>query len=163
MQGYTPVYTDVKKLNPRCQRRDLTTAASMSTFTAANLLNITVGAESKTVGHFQDELQGPYGTLRLHGAGHYSMGGDGSDVFTSLNDPAFYQHHAMVDRVYWMWQILHPKEANKVNGTITFRNNPPSREGTVDDLLNMGKLGPAIPIKDVLNTMGGTPLCYIYR
>ncbi|KAL2193832.1 hypothetical protein P885DRAFT_44270 [Corynascus similis CBS 632.67] len=162
MQGYTPVFTDVKRLNPRCQRRDLTTAASMSTFTAANLLNVTVGPASATVGHFQDELQGPYGTLRLHGAGHYAMGGDGSDVFTSLNDPAFYLHHAMLDRIYWIWQILHPAEANKVNGTITFRNNPPSREGTVDDLLDMGKLGPAISIKDTLNTLGGTPLCYIY-
>ncbi|KAK4154903.1 hypothetical protein C8A00DRAFT_42372 [Chaetomidium leptoderma] len=154
MQGYSPVFTD---------RRDLTTAASTSTFTAENLLNVTIGAASATVGTFQDELQGPLGTLRLHGAGHYAMGGDGSDVFTSLNDPAFYLHHAMVDRLYWIWQVLHPAVANTVNGTITFRNNPPSRPGRVDDLLEMGELGPAIPIKDVLNTLGGTPLCYIYR
>jgi len=162
MQGYTPVFTDVKHFNPRCQRRDLTTAASTSTFTAENLLNVTTGPASATVGTFQDELQGPLGTLRLHGAGHYAMGGDGSDVFTSLNDPAFYLHHAMVDRLYWIWQALHPAEAGKVNGTITFRDNPPSRPGTVDDLLDMGRLGPAIPIRDVLDTLGGTPLCYIY-
>ncbi|KAK5659981.1 hypothetical protein OQA88_13447 [Cercophora sp. LCS_1] len=162
MQNYTPVFTDVKRLDPRCQRRDLTTAAPISTFTAENLLNVTVGAASATIGHFQDELQGPCGTLRLHGAGHYAMGGDGSDVYTSLNDPAFYLHHAMVDRVYWMWQVLHPAEANKVNGTITFRNNPPSREGTVDDLLEVGRLGEAVTIKDVLDTLGGTPFCYVY-
>ena len=162
MQGYVPVYTDVRVRNPRCQRRDLTAAASASTFTAANLLNLTVGPASRSVGHFQDELQGAYGTLRIHGAGHYAMGGDGSDVFTSLNDPAFYQHHAMVDRLYWIWQVLHPAEANAVNGTITFRNNPPSRNGTVEDLLDMGKLGPAVQIKDVLSTMGAGPLCYIY-
>ncbi|KAK4210225.1 hypothetical protein QBC37DRAFT_390655 [Rhypophila decipiens] len=162
MQGYTPVFTDVKAYNPRCQRRDLTMAASTSTFTASNLLNVTLGLASATVGHFQDELQGSLGTLRLHGAGHYAMGGDGSDVFTSLNDPAFYLHHAMIDRVYWIWQLLHPAEANKVNGTITFRNNPPSRVGTVNDWLDMGKLGPQVQIKDVLNTLGGGPLCYIY-
>ncbi|KAK3291590.1 uncharacterized protein B0H64DRAFT_248391 [Chaetomium fimeti] len=162
MQGYTPVVTDVKHLNPRCQRRDLTMAASTSTFTAENLLNVTLGPASATIGHFQDELQGTYGTLRLHGAGHHAMGGDGGDVFTSPNDPAFYLHHAMVDRLFWIWQILHPAEANKVNGTITFRNTPPSREGTVDDMLDMRGLGPAIPIKDVFNTLGGTPLCYIY-
>lgn len=161
MQGYVPTYNSVKVLNPRCQRRDLTMAASTSTFTASNLLNVTIGPASQTVGHFQDELQGPYGTLRLHGAGHYAMGGDGSDVFTSLNDPAFYQHHAMVDRLYWMWQVLHPLEANKVNGTITFRNTPPSRNGTIEDFLDVGKLGAPIKIKDVLNTMGGT-MCYIY-
>lgn len=162
MQGYTPVYADVKTYNPRCQRRDLTMAASTSTFTTSNLLNISIGPASQSIGHFQDELQGPYGTLRLHGAGHYAMGGDGSDVFTSLNDPAFYLHHAMIDRVYWIWQVLHPVEANTVNGTITFRNNPPSRNGTVEDYLEMGNLGPAVQIKDVLNTIGGSPLCYIY-
>ena len=163
MQGYAPVFTDVKDLNTRCLRRDLTMAASISTFTADNLLNVTVGAASANVGTFQDELQGPLGTLRLHGAGHYSMGGDGSGVFTSLNDPAFYLHHAMLDRVYWVWQLLHSDEANKVSGTLTIRNNPPSRPGTVDDLLDLGKLGPAISIKDVLNTLGGTPLYYIYQ
>ena len=162
MQGYTPVYTDVKSYNPRCQRRDLTMAASTSAFTFANLLNVTRGEASVTVGHFQDELQGPLGTLRMHGAGHYAMGGDGSDVFTSLNDPAFYLHHAMMDRLYWIWQALHPAEAGRVNGTVTFRNNPPSREGTVDDFLDMGKLGPAVRIGDVLDTLGGTPLCYVY-
>lgn len=161
MQGYLPIYSDVEVLNTRCQRRDLTMAASTSTFTAENLLNVTVGPASASIGHFQDELQGPYGTLRLHGAGHYAMGGDGSDVFTSLNDPAFYLHHAMIDRMYWIWQVLHPAEAYKLNGTITFRNNPPSRNGTVDDLLEVGKLGAHVPIKDVLNTLGGT-LCYIY-
>jgi tyrosinase len=162
MQGYTPVFTDVKHLNTRCPRRDLTMAASTSTFTAFNLLNLTVGDASATIGTFQDELQGPLGTLRIHGAGHYSMGGDGSDVFTSLNDPAFYLHHAMIDRLYWIWQVLHPDEANKLNGTVTFRNNPPSRLGTVDDLLEVGKLGPWLPIKDVLNTIGGSPMCYVY-
>jgi len=149
--------------NPDAWRQAVAeTHAMLVTLTAANLLNITVGPAAQSVGHFQDELQGPFGTLRLHGAGHYAMGGDGSDVFTSLNDPAFYLHHAMVDRVYWIWQVLHPAKANTVNGTITFRNNPPSRNGTVNDWLEMGALGPSKQIKDVLNTMGGSPLCYIY-
>lgn len=98
MRGYTPVMKNQLDYNPRCMRRDLTKAAS-ATFTNSNLLNITVGEASATVGLFQEELQGPLGTLRMHGAGHYAMGGDGSDVFSSLNDPAFYLHHAMIDRV----------------------------------------------------------------
>jgi tyrosinase len=162
MDGMGQVVTDIKSLNTRCQRRDLNTAATTLTFTAANLLNLTLGPASATVGSFQDELQGPLGTLRIHGAGHYAVGGDGSDVFTSLNDPSFYLHHAMIDRLYWIWQALHPLEANAISGTITFRNNPPSRDGNVDDLLDMGKLGAHIPIRNVLNTLGGTPLCYIY-
>jgi tyrosinase len=37
----------------------------------------------------------------MHAAGHFSIGGDGGDVFSSPNDPAFFLHHAMVDRVWW--------------------------------------------------------------
>ena len=162
MQGYLPLSKDVKAANPRCQRRDLTAAAATRSFTGERLYNVMLGKDSHSVGAFQDELQGANGTLRMHGAGHYSMGGDGSDVFTSLNDPAFYLHHAMVDRLYWTWQVLHPEGAGTINGTITFRNTPPSREGTLDDVLNLGRLAPGRPIRDMLDVLGGTPLCYIY-
>lgn len=148
--------------NPRCQRRDLTVAAA-SRFKVEYLYDLLVGEYSTSIGSFQDEFQSPPGTLRLHGAGHYSMGGDGSDVFSSLNDPAFYQHHAMVDRVYWMWQALHPHLANTINGTQTIRNVPPSDNATVDDPLNVGVLGEHLPIKNMFNTLGNTPLCYIYE
>lgn len=114
------------------------------------------------------------------------------DSVNIVNDPAFYLHHAMVDRVsrpsaprgrvaclevtvadggcslasqiYWIWQALHPEIANAVEGTLTYRNRMPyaSRDGTVDDLLDMGVLGKHRPIKDVLDTLGNTPLCYIY-
>lgn len=161
MQGYLPVMKTQQDYNPRCQRRDLTIDAS-ARFTFTNLYEILIGKYSKTIGDFQDELQGPYGTLRMHGAGHYAMGGDGSDVFSSLNDPAFYQHHAMIDRVYWMWQALHWNKYNTINGTITFRNTPPSREALVTDPLDVGVLAPHLPIKDMFDTLGGSPLCYIY-
>ena len=161
MQGYEPVMTNQLDYNPRCQRRDLTNAAS-AYFTNKNLWEVLLGPHSISIGHFQDELQGPYGTLRMHGAGHYAMGGDGSDVFSSLNDPAFYQHHAMVDRLYWIWQALHPQIADTINGTRTFRNQPPSPDATVDDPLDVGVLGEHLPIKSMLDTLGNDPLCYIY-
>jgi tyrosinase len=161
MNGYFPVMKTQLDYNPRCQRRDLTNEAA-SRFTLDALYDILLGNHSQTVGLFQDELQGPYGTIRMHGAGHYSMGGDGSDVFTSLNDPAFYQHHAMLDRVYWMRQALHPNIANTINGTRTFRDTPPSANATVDDLLDVGVLGKHLPIKNMFETLGNDPLCYIY-
>lgn len=162
MNGYEPKMTNQLDYNPRCQRRDFTKAAA-ARFTDQSLYDILAGANSSSVGAFQDELQGPYGTLRMHGAGHYTMGGDGSDVFSSLNDPAFYQHHAMVDRVYWIWQALHPEQAMTINGTRTFRDTPPSGNATVDDLLNVGILAKHRPIKDMLDTLGNSPLCYIYE
>jgi tyrosinase len=162
MQGYEPVQPNQLAYNPRCQRRDLTHEAA-ARFTDQALYDLLAGEHSTSIGRFQDEFQGPFGTLRMHGAGHYAMGGDGSDVFSSLNDPAFYQHHAMVDRVYWMWQALHPELSRTINGTRTFRDTPPSANATIDDLLDMGVLGEHLPIKDMLDTLGNTPLCYIYE
>jgi tyrosinase len=162
MDNLLPVMKNQLDYNPRCQRRDLTNQAA-ATFTSDALFELLGGGHSHTIGQFQDEFQSAVGTLRMHGAGHFSMGGDGSDVFSSLNDPAFYQHHAMLDRVYWMWQALHPQEAKTIEGTRTMKNSPPSANATVDDPLNIGVLGEHLPIKDVFDTLGNSPLCYIYE
>lgn len=71
---------------------------------------------------------------------------------------------SFASQVYWVWQALHPEIAETIEGTLTYRNRNPyaSRNGTVDDLLDMGVLGEHRPIKDVFDTLGNTPLCYIY-
>jgi len=90
------------------------------------------------------------------------MGGDGTDLYSSVNDPVFWLHHAMLDRIYWIWQTLHPREANEVTGTLTLSNKPPTRNATIDEPLVLGVNGKTVKIRDVLNTLGGSPLCYIY-
>jgi tyrosinase len=148
--------------NPRCLRRDVT-STPMSDMNAANLLNITIGQASHSISLFQDELQGrfPDGFIGMHAAGHFVAGGDASDVFSSPSDPTFFLHHAMVDRVWWVWQVLHPSIANTIAGTITMGNNPPSRQAVVSDILNMGVVGKSIPIRDSFDTLSN-PFCYIY-
>ena len=164
MQGFTDLAVDITDYNPRCVRRDLSSYITKKWFTTANLLNVTVGAASKTHRDFWAEIQGRYpdGFLGLHTSGHYTMGGDATDLYSSVNDPAFWLHHAMLDRIYWIWQILHPLEANKIAGTLTLQNKPPSRDATIDDLLDLGVNAKTLKIRDMLNTLGGTPLCYIY-
>lgn len=150
--------------NPRCLRRDLTMASTTRFLTTASLLNITVGAASGSVAAFQDELQAARTApdfQGLHGAGHYAMGADGTDVYSSLNDPAFWLHHAMVDRVYWLWQALHPRQAATIAGGTVMRE-PASPPGTLDDPLDMRGLADHPPLRDLLDTLGGSPLCYIY-
>lgn len=45
--------------------------------------------------------------LGVHGGGHFIISGDpGGDAFISPGDPAFYAHHAQIDRIYWIWQML---------------------------------------------------------
>lgn len=100
----------------------------------------------------------------MHGAGHYSIGGDAGDVYSSPVDPVFFLHHAMVDKLYWLWQALHPEQANTIAGTITIGNRPPSRDATLEDLIQTNWLNvDDTPIGDLTNTLGKTPLCYIYH
>ena len=68
----------------------------------------------------------------------------------------------MVDRIYWIWQALHLSQADTIAGTITILNNPPSRNATKEDPIYMEVLGEDSTIGDLLDTLSGDPLCYIY-
>ena len=72
----------------------------------------------------------------------------------------------MIDRVWWIWQMLSPKERQftdkAIAGTVTFLNQPPSANGTLDDQIEFGyAAGTARPIRDLLSTVSG-PFCYVY-
>jgi tyrosinase len=111
---------------------------------------------SRLQGRFSD------GFLGLHAAGHFAMGGDAGDIFSSPNDPVFFLHHAMLDRVWWLWQALHLDQAETVAGTLTLSNRPPSRNATVEDVVLMKYLGlEAREIKELLSIVDG-PFCYVY-
>ena len=106
----------------------------------------------------------PNGFLGVHTAGHFTVGGDpGGDLFASPGDPYFFLHHAMIDRVWWIWQNQDiAKRQYAIGATITLNNQPPSRNATLDDTLDLGFIGvDTITIRDASNTLGG-PFCYIY-
>jgi len=162
MEGYAAV-TDPFEWNPRCARRDFIPTTEDYTFT--NLFNMTLGEASQSVYTFQNELQGRFsdGFRGTHTAGHVKVGGDAADFFSSTNDPVFFLHHAMLDRVWWMWQALHLNQAKTVAGTITILNNPPSRNTTLQDVISTNFLNmPDRPIGDLLGSLDGEPFCYIY-
>ncbi|KAK1758804.1 hypothetical protein QBC47DRAFT_314606 [Echria macrotheca] len=153
--------------NPRCLKRDLTTAINRQFANASTILaNIALPQDIDT---FQMTMQGIPGTgnIGIHGGGHYSLGGDpGRDFFTSPGDPAFYLHHAMIDRVWYLWQALAPlsraKGSSSVAGTRTFFNQPPSPDTTIEDYVDIPNTGgDPKKIKDLLSTVSG-PFCYVY-
>lgn len=151
--------------NPRCLKRDLSAYTAEKWLTPTNMLNLTTGPAAGSIETFQNELQGrfPQGFLGLHVAGHFMIGGDAGDLYSSPVDPLFYLHHTMLDRVWWLWQALHPHQAFTVAGTLTIFNNPPSRNTTLKDIIYMGQSNaPQRPISQLLNTLGGKPLCYVY-
>jgi tyrosinase len=164
MQGFTDLAAYITNYNARCLRRDISPYIPKKWFTTAKLLNVTIGAGSKTHRLFWTEIQGRYPDefLGLHTSGHYTMGGDATDPYSSVNDPTFWFHHAMLDRIYWIWQTLHPAEANEVTGTLTLTNKPPTRNATIDEPLVLGVDGETLKIGNRFDTLGSTPLCYIY-
>lgn len=152
--------------NPRCLKRDLTDAVirkyANATAIAYNIL------KPREVYDFQMTMQGVpgSGSIGIHGGGHYAMGGDpGRDVNTSPGDPLFYTHHGMIDRVWWIWQLLDQKErtgAKGISGTGTFLDNPPSANTTLDTVIDLGyAAGPAVTMRDLMSTTNG-PFCYTY-
>ncbi|KAK1834076.1 hypothetical protein QBC39DRAFT_301341 [Podospora conica] len=152
--------------NPRCLKRSLTDQINRRYANASSILaNILLPTN---INAFQTRLQGLGGVeIGVHGGGHFAMGGDpGRDFFTSPGDPAFYLHHAMVDRVWWIWQSLNPSSraagASAIAGTRTFLNMPPSADATINDFIDAGYAGGSpIQIKDALDTTKG-PFCYVY-
>ncbi|KAK8084258.1 hypothetical protein PG997_005529 [Apiospora hydei] len=131
---------------------------------AAGLVYLASGPGGGNVLLFQTELQGrpPDGFLGLHSGGHHTIGGDNSDNFSSAVDPLFWFHHAMVDYVYWLWQALHPDMARDVMGTRLARDE--SMGHTLrTDVLEMGATGQNRKLDELLDTMGGSPACYVYE
>lgn len=69
---------------------------------------------------------------------------------------------AVLDRVWWIWQALHPQIADTIAGTITVLNNPPSRNASVEDVVDLGVNAATRKIKELMDTLGEAPFCYIY-
>ncbi|KAK2803586.1 hypothetical protein FQN51_003348 [Onygenales sp. PD_10] len=149
--------------NPRCLRRDISVEASSGWTKDEHVVSLIENNDNLL--DFQNVMQGDarVGNLGVHGGGHYTLNGDpGSDFFTSPGDPAFFLHHAMIDRVYWIWQNLDPaKRLTEIAGTITVFNEPPSRNTTVDDIIDLNNLAEARRIGDLQDTTSG-PFCYRY-
>ncbi|KAF2786397.1 Di-copper centre-containing protein [Melanomma pulvis-pyrius CBS 109.77] len=150
--------------NPRCLRRDISSAASQGWTQDEDVADLIKNYKDFT--SFSTRMQGDFanGFLGVHTAGHFTIGGDpGGDLFASPGDPAFYLHHAMIDRTWWTWQNLDLKTRQyAIGATITVNNSPPSRNATLDDTIDAGYVGaPTITIRDASHTLAG-PFCYIY-
>ncbi|KAJ5968633.1 hypothetical protein N7501_004881 [Penicillium viridicatum] len=150
--------------NPRCLKRDLSSKIIQEYVNFTAIVDLILRHDN--VYNFQMNMQGVPGSgnIGVHGGGHYSMGGDPSrDVFVSPGDPAFWLHHGMIDRTWWIWQNLDlHKRQNAISGTGTFLNGPPSPNTTLDTLIDIGYAGgETIAMRDLMSTISG-PFCYIY-
>ncbi|KAH6571196.1 hypothetical protein BASA50_010617 [Batrachochytrium salamandrivorans] len=100
-------------------------------------------SQAQTYDGFRSALEsGPHGVV------HNQIGGDCGDMggMYSANDPLFFMHHAMVDRIWARWQ----DQCNYsfTNLFVSDRNTPMTPFGYSPN--------------DVLSIAAGTPLCYTY-
>ncbi|RYP10781.1 hypothetical protein DL765_007992 [Monosporascus sp. GIB2] len=155
--------------NPRCLKRDLNTQMCRS---FASLKNTTeVMLESPNIELFQANIQGDFRYpesrkwgMSVHGGGHFIAAGDpGGDFYFSPLEPVFYLHHGQIDRMYFVWQNIDWEHRQNIAGTITMNNRPPSRNGTLDDVMDMAPLGGAYTLGEMLDTIGGSPFCFVYE
>lgn len=149
--------------NPRCLSRDISLQSANETRdeVVAALIR-----GQRDIDSFQIVFGGEFakGKMGAHVGGHNTIGGDaGSDFINSPADPAFFPHHAMVDRVYWTWQNqdLAARRLAIAGGTLGYGDG--GAKGTLRDTLTLGPyVGmPNITIQDALSTIGG-PFCYVY-
>lgn len=48
-------------------------------------------------------------------------------------------------------------------GTITMMNMPASRNGTLDDVLDIRPVGETYIFRELLDTVGDSPFCFVYE
>ncbi|ESA44157.1 hypothetical protein GE21DRAFT_1538 [Neurospora crassa] len=167
--------------NPRCVRRDITNYLS-SRYTRTEDM-VTLIADSPDILAFQDRLQavtarpweveGTYNPaehngmplMGIHASGHHTIGGDpGGDFYTSPNDPAFFNHHAGIDRTWaiWQWLDLENRTEQIAGGTAMFDPVNSPRQ-TLDDIVDLGVVGDQVwRIRDLVSTVDGQ-FCYTYE
>ncbi|KAK4032259.1 hypothetical protein C8A01DRAFT_20647 [Parachaetomium inaequale] len=147
--------------NPRCMRRDVNSEVALGATADKSYNLITM---SKDINTFYNTLltppvnrSDPY-NWGIHNSGHYISGGDpGGDPMVSPGDPIFYFHHAMLDRLWWIWQMQEPD--TRVNAQVTLGGTSTSRK--IDLKWLIGDVIPVLEAHDGLGGHGGA-FCHVY-
>ncbi|KAJ1871353.1 hypothetical protein LPJ55_003943 [Coemansia sp. RSA 990] len=87
-----------------------------------------------------------------HGAVHLGISGDMSTMFAP-NDPFFFLHHGMVDKLWYDWQLMEPDTRFSLYDNVNYNDPPVSPDDTIPGYPNMR-------VKDSLDPRNG--LCYTY-
>jgi len=152
-----------------------------TSFTPAEVAKMVNGFEGDFKG-FQKYFESFEGA---HGSVHLVLGGDLAGQCPinapknctpgptwSANEPLFWMHHAMVDKVWSDWQNKHPANfweysggsVQAITNVSSYEQYPNGGPPFLDFNTSMPADGmfPVAKIRDVMNTTGGL-LCYVYE
>jgi len=148
--------------NPRCLRRDLGPYLTTNYASTPIIAQLITGHNN--IGDFQTIMQNPplAAGMGVHSAAHFTIGSDpGGDFYTSPGDPAFFLLHAMIDRVWYIWQTQDLQNRMQViaGGTSMLGGGPPQK---LTDNVDIGVTADKVwQIKDLVSVVDG-PFCYVY-
>jgi tyrosinase len=148
--------------NPRCFTRSLNTEV-LARFNNQNAIDALLASKDITAfQHALDNFPNPQaGVAGVHGGAHLCLGEPIQDAFAGPQDPAFMLHHAMVDRLWVMWQDA-DRDARlyQTNGTSSIFNKPRTPEVTLGTKVDFGILGISKRVGDLMDSRR---YCYVYE
>ena len=154
----TGVPSNWTERNLRCLPRDLNDDIVRS---AGNQQRIDAALAQPDIESFTHWTNDP-GFTSLHVHGHAGVGMTMNDAFGSPQDPVFFLHHAMVDRVWTLWQDLGPDQRRfTYNGTTVIFNPPNAPLVNNDTVLTWGVLSENKNIWELADPMAEN-YCYKY-
>ncbi|KAH9903557.1 Di-copper centre-containing protein [Xylariomycetidae sp. FL2044] len=154
--------------NPRCLRRDIGNQLSSRYTRTEDIANL-ISAPQAVAG-FQNLMQaaGGFGAgagagagMGVHAAGHFTIAGDpAGDFYTSPGDPAFWFHHAMIDRTWAIWQMQ--DTSSRIQTIAGARSMMGGGQATLADEVNLYSVADTVyTIADLVSIVDG-PFCYTY-
>jgi tyrosinase len=87
------------------------------------------------------------------------------NVWSSINDPLFFMHHAQLDHVWWSWQNLEPDHKWAIDGPVY--PNGTGGKTTLDSTVQLAPFAaPDVAIRDLMDSINENDegvLCYVYQ
>jgi len=161
---FTGLPADWQKGTPHCLQRDL------NDFTLRKYNSpeaVAAALATRDIRAFQALTSGPLDP-GIHGGGHFSVGASMNDPFGSPQDPSFYLHHGMMERIWALWQEGSDTAPGSVaerrfsyDGTSSLFNALDSPAVHNETLLTFGVLGRDVKMWETQDIRAG-PYCYRY-
>lgn len=148
--------------NDRCLTRDF---AAEIIYNFANTEKVNGVLSKTTFTDFTRAVDGEpnWTAMGIHGPGHFGVGGEAGDMFSSPGEPLFYLHHANVDRIWWKWQSGDIQQRLLDIGGPVKMMDYSGPNVTLSQPITLGLLAPDITAKETMSILGGPGnLCYIY-
>ncbi|KAL4898674.1 hypothetical protein BDV59DRAFT_190330 [Aspergillus ambiguus] len=147
--------------NPRCLQRNFN-HAMLEEYNNRTVLDGML--QATTIVEFLSYMDpGHEDVIGAHGSGHRAVGGAMSDVYSSPQDPSFMLHHAMIDRMWTLWQLQDMgHRRNALNGTSVMYNPPDAPLVNPDSMIEFGVLDRPRRVKELMDPME-YDYCYKYH